>query len=637
MPAEPSSASREAVRARREARQAVPPPYRNPTNTSPTKARGRGAGRPAAPQRELPQAASSALYGVAPVASRITVHTADDAVMEAVSDGPAFFNYRQNPATRSSMPGSASPSDAAKPTSVTQSGWSRWMGSGTFSCGGSAGLSEGFLENSQGAPTAIVYQPDEPQATSAIKGGNYRLLMQFKCAHAAPASGNRPGFDLLLAVRWTSDTPSGWDSLQCTLLCVDCVDRVWTLQCRDGTGTLSQCQFEDRELRPGVLHSIRLEVKGGSCLSVWCDGRQIVSSFEMPAGAQLHGPLGLGVTASRLDWKKWKIESCNRQAQASAVQDLDVAPRATEAYSGGDPGLVDIIERDVLDRDLGVTFDDIASLDNAKRTLNEAVTLPLIIPEYFTGIREPWKGVLLFGPPGTGKTLLAKAVASMNNVKFFNCSSATLTSKWRGESEKLVKELFQMARHYAPSIIFFDEVDALVSPRGSDGEHEASRRFKAELLSQMDGIGSSSEAGRNVMVLATTNCPWDLDEAIRRRLEKRIYIPLPDRESRASMFQIHMRGVACDQSCSFGELADITEGYSGADIKVICRDASLMPMRRLVADRTPQEIVALKAAGRLDVSLSQADFKAALENTSRSVAGEDIQKFEEWDGEFASA
>jgi len=150
-------------------------------------------------------------------------------------------------------------------------------------------------------------------------------------------------------------------------------------------------------------------------------------------------------------------------------------------------GLRDAVERDIMQQSLGVSFDDVVALRNAKRLLNEAVVLPFVIPEFFSGVRKPWKGVLLFGPPGTGKTMLAKAICGMNNLTFFNCSAATLVNKFWGESEKLARALFTVARERAPSVIFFDEVDAIMSSRSSRGDagDESSRRLKTEILKQV--------------------------------------------------------------------------------------------------------------------------------------------------------
>lgn len=307
--------------------------------------------------------------------------------------------------------------------------------------------------------------------------------------------------------------------------------------------------------------------------------------------------------------------------------------------AGYDKDLVEALERDIVSRNPNVHWEDIADLEEAKKLLREAVVLPMWMPDFFKGIRRPWKGVLMVGPPGTGKTMLAKAVATECGTTFFNVSSSTLSSKYRGESEKLVRLLFEMARFYAPTTIFIDEIDSICSRRGTSDEHEASRRVKSELLVQMDGVGGALEnddPSKMVMVLAATNFPWDIDEALRRRLEKRIYIPLPTANGRAELLKINLREVELDPDIDLNNIAEKIDGYSGADITNVCRDASMMAMRRRIQGLTPEEIRAL-SKDELQMPVTMMDFDHSLKKVSKSVSALDLEKYEKWMAEFGSA
>ncbi|CAF3933450.1 unnamed protein product [Rotaria sordida] len=226
-----------------------------------------------------------------------------------------------------------------------------------------------------------------------------------------------------------------------------------------------------------------------------------------------------------------------------------------------------------------VTFTDVIGLEQAKEALKEAVILPIKFPQLFHGKRKPWAGILLYGPPGTGKSYLAKAVATECHSTFISVSSSDLLSKWLGDSEKSVKYLFEVAREKQPCIVFIDEIDALCGQR-NDTESESSRRVKTEFLIQIHGVGTDNSG---VLILAATNIPWILDSAIRRRFEKRIYLPLPEMNERAGIFKCHLgSGIYHTiKDHEWIELAQKSENYSGADIAVVCREALLRPIRRL--------------------------------------------------------
>ncbi|KAL3702302.1 hypothetical protein R1sor_020324 [Riccia sorocarpa] len=295
---------------------------------------------------------------------------------------------------------------------------------------------------------------------------------------------------------------------------------------------------------------------------------------------------------------------------------------------GVDPKLVEAIENDVVDRTPAVKWTDIAGLAKAKLALMEMVILPTIRKDLFQGLRKPARGLLLFGPPGNGKTLLAKAVASESAATFFSISASSLTSKWVGEAEKLVKALFALAAARQPSVIFIDEIDSIMSTR-SASEHEASRRLKTEFLVQFDGVISNEND--HVIVMAATNRPEELDDALRRRLVKRIYIPLPDADGRRSLLQHLLKGHTAFslEGPELEKLVKDTDGYSGSDLHALCQEAAMMPLRELgprVSTIRPDQVRAL----------THKDFKEALKAIRPSVSKDQLIQYEQFNAEYGS-
>ncbi len=286
--------------------------------------------------------------------------------------------------------------------------------------------------------------------------------------------------------------------------------------------------------------------------------------------------------------------------------------------------LQEMISDTILTERPTVKMSEVAGLADAKQAIDDAIIAPMKHPELFKGkARQPWRGILFYGPAGCGKTLVAKAVASEVNATFFNVSAANIVSKWLGESERLVLNLFELARKNQPAIIFMDELDSIgVSRSGDDVGGE--RRLKTQLLTELQGLASKED--ERITLIGATNLPWELDFALRSRFEKNIHVPLPDREARSVIFEIHMEDVEVSPTVDYDELSDLTEGYSGRDISVVCREAAMEPIRDL--QRTgrmddEQEILDIRP-------VSRDDLLQAIENIRPATPPEDVKRYIDW-------
>lgn len=286
--------------------------------------------------------------------------------------------------------------------------------------------------------------------------------------------------------------------------------------------------------------------------------------------------------------------------------------------------------------DIGVTFDDIGALENVKDTLKELVMLPLQRPELFCKgqLTKPCKGILLFGPPGTGKTMLAKAVATEAGANFINISMSSITSKWFGEGEKYVKAVFSLASKIAPSVVFVDEVDSMLGRRENPGEHEAMRKMKNEFMVNWDGLRTKDT--ERVLVLAATNRPFDLDEAVIRRLPRRLMVSLPDAPNRAKILKVILAKEDLSPDIDLDSVAGMTDGYSGSDLKNLCVAAAYRPIREILEKEKKEQAAAL-AEGKAPPTLCSSadirplnldDFKHAHEQVCASVMSESINMTE---------
>ncbi|ESW33503.1 hypothetical protein PHAVU_001G075200 [Phaseolus vulgaris] len=303
----------------------------------------------------------------------------------------------------------------------------------------------------------------------------------------------------------------------------------------------------------------------------------------------------------------------NREASKKALHHKkEIAKRLGRPLVNTNP-YEDVIACDVINPDhIHVEFNSIGGLKTTKQALYELVILPLRRPDLFSHgkLLGPQKGVLLYGPPGTGKTMLAKAIAKESGAVFINVRISNLMSKWFGDAQKLVTAIFSLAHKLQPAIIFIDEVDSFLGQRRTT-DHEALLNMKTEFMALWDGFTTDQNA--QVMVLAATNRPSELDEAILRRLPQAFEIGIPDQRERAEILNVILKGERIEENIDFDRIAFLCEGYTGSDLFDLCKKAAYFPIRELLDEEKKGRSASVPRP------LSQVDLEKALATSRKTT------------------
>ncbi|MDQ2055053.1 CDC48 family AAA ATPase [Halobellus sp. H-GB7] len=381
----------------------------------------------------------------------------------------------------------------------------------------------------------------------------------------------------------------------------------------------------DREGRKEILqvHTRNMPLGDGVDLDEYADNTHGFVGADIESLAKEAAMNALRRIRPKLDLESDEIDAQVLESLSVTTNDFK------EAIKGIEPSALREVFVEVPD----VTWENVGGLEDTKERLRETIQWPLEYPEVFDAMdMQSAKGVLMYGPPGTGKTLLAKAVANESESNFISVKGPELLDKYVGESEKGVREIFKKARENAPTVVFFDEIDSIATERGRNtGDSGVSERVVSQLLTELDGL----ESLEDVVVVATTNRPDLIDSALLRpgRLDRHVHVPVPDEDARRAIFEVHSEHKPLADDVDLDELAARTDGYVGADIEAVCREASMAASREFINSVSREEVA--ESVGNVRVTM--AHFEQALEEVGPSVTQETRERYEEIEQRFQTS